>query len=293
MCRALSQGGRRCPYHSDHRIMALYNAQTSVRRWERKLDAAEESNEDARMEHALDGLGQSMVRLRNREQVRAGTAVSVQPTEGEPADFAVGPPHPTRAQRYTTESVAAMSWDELAEEHAQLHDDPEAQTRLETLMDERDAAEHQAQDRYEDDPSTVAGEREAAYEELGWDSTGADDAMYGGAVGKTSKAEAAQESYFEYVCAQHDRAEKATNGFMVTPEGRSKGLDGFTLFRSNTATIKRYGTPELQGFFAVHGRHTLGSFRWGMYHWASDRKAYERQQSEDFGHAPMVTGDDW
>lgn len=293
MCRALARGGRRCPYHSDERIMSMYSAQTSVRRWERKLDASEQSNDDQKMDHALDKLGAAMVRLRDREQARAGTSVSMQPPQDTPATFSVGEPHPTRAGRYTTESVAAMSWDELADEHSRLHSDPAAQDRLEELMDEREANEREEIGRYEDDPHTVAGEREAAYQELGWDASAGDDAMYGNSARQISKTEEAQERYFEYVCAQHDRAEKATNGFMVTAEGRAKGYDGFTLFRSNTATIKKYGTPELQGFFAVHGRHTLGSFRWGMYHWQSDQKAYERYQAEDYGHAPMVTGDDW
>ena len=71
MCRAISQGGRRCPYHSDDRVMSVASARTIIRRWEAKLYAAETAGaDDATLHHALSKLGAAEVRLRDREQAR-------------------------------------------------------------------------------------------------------------------------------------------------------------------------------------------------------------------------------
>lgn len=49
--------------------------------------------------------------------------------------------------------------------------------------------------------------------------------------------------------------------------------------------VKKYGSEELNAWFAVNGRHTLASFRYGMFGWSSDDKASYRNRTQGWEHA--------
>ena len=57
------------------------------------------------------------------------------------------------------------------------------------------------------------------------------------------------------------------------------------LFTGPVSRAKKYGTEELQSWFAVNGRHTLGSFRYALFGWASDNAASRRNRMEGWEHA--------
>ena len=69
---------------------------------------------------------------------------------------------------------------------------------------------------------------------------------------------------------------------MVNEEGARKGIDDFSLFSGPVSRVKKYGSEELQSWFANNGRHTLASYRHQMYGWAQDAKAAHNARMEDF-----------
>jgi hypothetical protein len=291
MCRAITKGGRRCPYHSDNRVMSVASARTSIRRWEAKLYAAEATGaDDATLNHALSKLGAAEVRLRDREQTRVGTPVAHREPD-HPAAQPLPAPRPTRAHSITRERVDAMSWDELADEHARLGDDPEAQARLEEWVEDRERRESVASYDY---PT-----RNLSDEDLAWIRGENQDGRTSSIPdGRTSDARVSQndwarQQYDDYVAVQYDRAMIATNGQMVNERGRLAGVDSYSLFSGPVARVKRYGSEELQGFFGQNGRHTFKSFRYSLFKWRSDYTAHENAKNEDFGHVPHVTQHIW
>jgi len=283
MCRSKGEGFRRCPGCNHPASKALRYAKTTVRRWEARLSEEEHTASDSRLDHLLNKLGEAMVRLRHREQAAAGTDVA--PTNPD-TDTPAPAPAPTAAPTYTDEYVDARTWDELSEEYASLHHDPEAQRALEEAMDRRDAREHAASTTAEPDtyepPAPVAEWGEWDPSEYNYPQTD-----YSPQV-KHSKLDEAARQFDEYVAMQYTRAEIATNGNFLNAKGRAAGIDAYDLFRGPVSRVKKYGSEELQGFFGQNGRHTAASFRYTLYHWATDRKAYEYATTEDFGHVAHV-----
>lgn len=290
MCREISKGGRRCPYHSSPLVMSVASARTSIRRWESKLYAAEASGaDDATLNHALSKLGAAEVRLRDREQTRVGTPVAHHEPE-HPAARPLPAPRPTQAHAITRERVDAMSWDELADEHARLSGDPEAQARLEELVEDRERREAvvyspPSRNLSEEDMAWIRGESTEGQSESIPDGR-ADDA-------RVSRIDWARQQYDDYVAVHYDRAMIATNGQMVNERGRLAGIDSYSLFSGPVARVKKYGSEELQGFFGQNGRHTFQSFRYSLFKWRSDYKAHENARNEDFGHVPHVEQHTW
>ncbi|WP_026821103.1 hypothetical protein [Arthrobacter castelli] len=280
MCRPLAQGGRRCPYHSDPAIAALANAKTSVRRWDHKLNAAETNDDDTKMRHAIDKYGAALTRLNHREQACAGKH-----TASAAADDAARPPLPapqrSKAGQYSQETVAAMSWDELADEYAALNHDPKAQERLEELIEDRDSAE--TGQVYRSSAETFSEDVQGTYDAVGWHDAG--DELTNPtrrASRNLSKLEMAREEYDNYVYAQFDAAMEHTNGNFLNREGAAKGVDALSLFSGPVSRAKKYGSEELQAFFGMKGRHTLASFRYGLFQWRTDQKAAVSAKTEGF-----------
>lgn len=188
-----------------------------------------------------------------------------------------------RTHTVTRERVDAMSWDE----HTRLAHDPEAQARLEDLVEDRERRESVASYDY---PT-----RNLSDEDLAWIRGENQDGQTSSLPeGRTSDARVSQndwarQQYDDYVAVQYDRAMIATNGQMVNEAGRLAGVDSYSLFSGPVARVKKYGTEELQGFFGQNGRHTFKSFRYSLFKWRSDYKAHENAKNEDFGHVPHVT----
>jgi hypothetical protein len=93
--------------------------------------------------------------------------------------------------------------------------------------------------------------------------------------------EVAREEYDHYVCAKYRQCESELS-FLLNKEGIAKGIDSFSLFSGPVSRVKKYGSEELKAWFAINGRHTLGSFRHAMYGWHSDAKAAQNVRLEGF-----------
>ncbi|GAB3244380.1 hypothetical protein [Arthrobacter pigmenti] len=280
MCRPLAQGGRRCPFHSDPGIAAIANAKTSVRRWDQKLNAAEAIDDETKMQHAVDKYGAALTRLTHREQACAGKLTASASAEGGAHRSPLPAPHPTKAGQYSKETVAAMSWDELADEYAALNDDPEAQERLEELIEDRESQE--VGQVYRSSPEALEEDVQGTYDAVGW--TGGDELTNPTLrpARNLSKLEVAREEYESYVYAQFDAAMEHTNGNFLNREGAARKIDAMSLFSGPVNRVKKYGSEELQAFFGMRGRHTLASFRYGLYQWRTDRQAAVNAKTEGF-----------
>lgn len=285
MCRQMGPHYRRCPYHTNPSVMAVANAKTSVRRLEKRVDQLEQDGApDSVLNRGLERLYRAHERLGSREQHaipetgRPGAkppASAVEIAEGagepvEPQSYTVLPaPRPSAADSLTSESVERLSWDEVAELYERHGDDPEAMEKLEILVDEREAREAG-----EENDSSAWQQSEPPYG-LGSDLSNPTLRT----VRKLKPHEVAREEYDNYVYAQYAKCESELS-FLVNEKGRRAGVDAMSLFTGPVSRAKKYGTPELQSWFAANGRHTLGSFRYGLFGWASDSDANRRHRLE-------------
>lgn len=293
MCRAENPGPgqphhakRRCPYHSNAHVAAVANAKTSIRRLEGRLDRlGHEGAADHKLNKAVERLCAAYTRLGSREQLaipstgRTGVKGPHGSSSGDETENhqVLSEPQPSVADSFTTDSIRNLSWDELSDLYGAHSHDPEASEKLLILMDEREQAEKSA----ENDSSV-------------WQQS-APPAGEGNMVTnptlrpsrKLTPHEVAREEYDSYVYSQYSRCESELS-FMVNPQGQAKGIDGFSLFTGPVSRAKKYGTQELQAWFAKNGRHTLGSFRHGMFGWASDYKAARNTRMEGFENVAHV-----
>lgn len=258
MCRAIANGGRRCPYHSNPLVQAVANAKTSLRRLEQRLDRLEAA--DAPMSKITKGVERmvaAVTRLGEREQ----QAIPVTKAGALP------PPQPTRAGEITEDSVNSATWDEIGGMYAQYGDDPEALEKLQTLVEEREAREEA--DIWGRDSAPPIGQGNIVTNPTQRPER------------KLTPHEVAREEYDHYVMAQYRKCESELS-FMVNKDGQAKGISSFSLFSGPVSRVKKYGSEELQAWFAANGRHTLGSFRHAMFGWASDAKAARNSRLEGF-----------
>lgn len=154
MCRAKSEGGRRCPFHANQHVMAVANAKTMLNRWMNRLDQMDAQGAPAHELARAEGyLRAAMDRLATREQVAIPDAAQA----AENSD-ALPPAHPSAADSITAESVASMSWDEVGELYTRHGDDPEAIEKLQLLVEEREAAEADADPWGAGEPDVGAGD---------------------------------------------------------------------------------------------------------------------------------------
>lgn len=299
MCRSIANGGRRCKYHDDPRIIALQSARQASKRMEERLSAAEANGiSDDHLERRVGRLVEAHERTHQREQAvaaagsqgghsgpqgTAGNPGGQQDTTTDSADGRqpLGEARPSRASEITADRVNSMDWDELADLGADLDDDPDAWDRLETLVNEREAreAEEASQAQQDDFNAWLTG-----------GSTGGDDPVTNPAARSSRKLtphERAREEYDSYVASQYDNAENEI-GFMLNKEGRAKGIDAYSLFSGPVSRAKKYGSEELQAWFGRNGRQTLASYRHSIMGWASDRKAAERARTEGFANVANV-----
>lgn len=281
MCRSKQQGGRRCPYHSDPRVMAAASARQAAARMEERVTRAEAAGiPDEKLSRRVEKLVNAHERLNQREQAVTAAGWGEHRTGAEGRQ-AVGPAKPTRADEITAERVNAMPWDQVSDLASELGDDPEAWDKLETLVNEREAreAEEKAQAEQQEFNAWLSG-----------GSTGGDDPVTNPAARpsrRLSRREQAREEYESYVASQYFRAEEEI-GFLLNAEGRAKGVDAYSLFSGPVSRAKKYGSEELQSWFARNGRHTLSSYRHSVMGWDSDRKAAENARIEDFANVAHV-----
>jgi len=108
-----------------------------------------------------------------------------------------------------------------------------------------------------------------------------------------TQIERASEEYQNYAMAQYSRALDDLNGVLLNAEGKAHaraagGSDlEMNIFMGSATTARKYASEELLRWWEEQGRETLGSFRYKMYGWNTDRKAamtvrnmgYERGQA--------------
>lgn len=288
MCRAKGPYFRRCPYHRNPAVMAIASAKQSTQRLQARLEKLEgEGADDRKLKRGVDRLCDAYERLGEREQA---TIPALNQEKGEPpepgAPTPLPPPRLSAADSITAETIERLSWDEVAEMAGGLWDDPEAAEKLEILVNEREARESQG-----------------GADSTGWPG-GADSTGWPGGTAtaeqsdwvsdptarpnrKLTPHEIAREQYESYVYAQHARMESELS-FHLNAEGNRKRIDTLSLFSGPVSRVKKYGSEELQSWFARNGRETLASFRHGLFGWNSDAKAARNSRLESFDNVAHV-----
>lgn len=286
MCRAMGPQYRRCPYHRNPHVAAVANAKTSVRRLERRIDQLEHAGaSDDKMRKGMDRYFQACERLGEREQraipelgrpgAKPPASVMTDAGGNESKEYETLPaPRPSAADSLTAESIRELSWDEVSQLYERHADDPEAMEKLELLVDEREAGESG-----EDNDSSAWQQSEPPY--------GEGDHISNPtlrSVRKLTPHEIAREEYDNYVYSQYAKCESELS-FHLNEKGKAAGIDSMSLFYGPVSRVKKYGSEELNAWFAVNGRHTLASFRYGMFGWDSDFKASYRNRTQGWEHA--------
>lgn len=279
MCRSKDQGGRRCPHHNAPEVRSLTSARQAARRMELRVTQADASGiSNEKLSKRVEKLINAHERVSQREQAVTSLGLGGHRTGAEGRQ-AVGPAKPSQADGITAERITAMPWDQVAALSAELGDDPEAWDKLSTLVEEREAREAQEKARRDEVNAWIRG-----------GSTGGSDPVTNPAARasrRLSLREQSREEYENYVAGQYFAAEDEI-GFLLNSEGRSKGIDAYSLFSGPVSRVKKYGSEELQSWFARNGRHTLSSFRHTLMGWGSDHKAAENARIEDFPHVAHV-----
>lgn len=290
MCRAKSEveGGKRCRYHSDPRVMAAQSARQAATRMEARIERAEAAGlPDEKLQGRMDKLVGAYERTSAREQAaRAapadGGAASPAADRGgdgaaDSAPVPVGPAKPSAADSITAARVHSMSWDELAEFSGNLGDDPEAWDKLEGLINEREERESNS--------AEIRGWLETAPEP----EPDTDPVTNPAARPKRSlnPHEKAREEFDGYRYSQYRKAEDEL-GYLLNAEGRKAGIDDLSLFSGPASRVRKYGSEELQAWFNRNGRLTLASYRHSLYGWASDARAAQRAKTQGFDHVANV-----
>lgn len=177
-----------------------------------------------------------------------------------------------KADTLTYESTLHMTDVDLADMMAESADDPAVFDRIMEIMDERDANAVALTTKASDsfgvvppkplklDPSPATNPAARKQRNL-------------------SLSEKASEEYQNYAMSQYSRALDDLNGVLLNAAGKAhaRGAGGFDLsmniFSGSAVTARKYASEELLRWWEENGRETLGSFRYKMYGWETDRKA--------------------
>jgi hypothetical protein len=194
------------------------------------------------------------------------------------------------ADTITYHSTLHMSDGDLADMMSRHADDPDVFDKIMEVMDERDA-------KYMSVDTKTTGASIATLDEAPPAPVKLDpDPVTNPAARKTrnlTQAEKASEEYQDYAMAQYYRALEDLNGVLLNEKGKAhaRATGNFDLemniFTGSAITARKYASEELLRWWEEQGRETLGSFRYKMYGWSTDRKAaqtvrnmgYERGQA--------------
>lgn len=274
MCRATSDPKfRRCPSHSNPRVMALASAKQAADRMAKRLDKAEATLGDQALQRRVDRLIAAHQRVHDRTQEAAANLPAAPAPQNGPAPEPLGAPAPSVADTITPEYVQNASWGEIADLASKVWNDPEAADKLEMLIDkkEHDEKVHNA---------WITGSAPPLDENHLSNPASRPER-------KLTPHERAREEYDNYVYGQYLKMQEELS-FTLNNEGKRKGIDDFSLFSGPVSRVKKYGSEELQSWFANNGRETLGSFRHGLFGWGSDAKAAKNAHKEDFANVAHV-----
>jgi hypothetical protein len=194
------------------------------------------------------------------------------------------------ADTVTYHSTLHMSDGDLAEMMSKHADDPAVFDKIMEVMDERDAKYMTVQTKATGAAIKSLDEKPPAPIKLDPSPTTNPAARK---PRNLSQREVASEEYQNYAMAQYSRALDDLNGVLLNAKGKAhaQAAGGFDLsmniFSGSAVTARKYASEELLGWWEEQGRETLGSFRYKLYGWDTDRKAaqtvrnmgYERGQA--------------
>lgn len=194
------------------------------------------------------------------------------------------------ADTITYHSTLHMSDGDLAEMMSNHADDPAVFDKIMEVMDERDAKYMTVQTKTTG--AAIKSVTEAPPAPVKLDPSPPTNPAARKQRNLT-QAEKASEEYQNYAMAQYSRALDDLNGVLLNDKGKAhaRGAGGsdleMNIFMGSAITGSKYASEELLRWWEEQGRETLGSFRYKMYGWSTDRKAaqtvrnlgYERGQA--------------
>jgi hypothetical protein len=237
------------------------------------------------------------ISARIERDYRAELAKAAQPRVAREAIKVQAKPLPTAAlsgqalaDTVTYHSTLHMSDGDLADMMSKHADDPAVFDKIMEVMDERDA-------KYMTVNTTATGaaiksvtDKPPAPVKLDLSPTTNPAARK---ARNLTQVERASEEYQNYAMSQYNRALDDLNGVLLNAKGKAhaRGAGGsdleMNIFTGSAVTGRKYASEELLRWWEEQGRETLGSFRYKMYGWGTDRKAaqtvrnmgYERGQA--------------
>lgn len=284
MCRSISQGGRRCRWHTAPTAIGITNAQRRAIYHEGRCDAlAGQPGED----RALDNYTRALEEVAIAEYVHAGQVVD---------------PETSRASEFSRDSVASQPTEWLLQQHQALAHDPDAQEEIAERLVEREAdgdelprqgryAVRRAVDRIVQDMTTRGhydSEEQARTAVAEWfgqkPDEGMSEAQRAGMTERQARAE-----YDDQVAFEVHRAHEETRGSLLSRRGVAAGVSTEALFRGPLSQVEPYASEELRSYWARHGRLTWAAFRYELLGRDSDRGAHTRAKTQLPNDVAMVS----
>jgi hypothetical protein len=194
------------------------------------------------------------------------------------------------ADTVTYHSTLHMSDGDLAEMMSKHADDPAVFDKIMDVMDERDA-------KYMTVQTKATGAAIKSVDDIPPTPIKLDPSPVTNPAARKARnltqAEQASEEYQNYAMAQYSRALDDLNGVLLNAKGKAHARSAggsdleMNIFMGSAASGRKYASEELLRWWEEQGRETLGSFRYKMYGWSTDRKAaqtvrnlgYERGQA--------------
>lgn len=277
MCRSISQGGRRCRWHTLPSAIGITNAQRRVTYHERRCDAlAGLPGED----RAISNYAQALEDMAIAEYVHADKVVEIQEAET------------SRAHEFERDAVAHRSTEWLMQQHQALAHDPDAQEVIAERLTEReqDGDELPAQGRYAIRRATdriaqemtasglYSSEHEARAAVASWFGQKADEDVSEARRAGATETEARRD-YEDRLAFDYTRAAEETKGEMLSRRGKAAGVSAESLFRGPLSQVEPYASEELRAYWARHGRMTWTAYRFEVLGRDSDRAAHTRART--------------
>lgn len=273
MCRAQSEGGRRCRWHSAPTAIAITNAQRRVIYHEGRCDAlADQPGEDT----ALNNYSQALEDLQIAEQVHADSVIEL---------------NDSAAYDFRRENVEDRDVQWLLQQHQAHTGDPDAQEVIAERLAERenDGEALPAQGRYAVQKAMARiseglvrdglyTQAEAEQSVAGWFGHKLDEGKSEAQLAGVNEAQARRE-YEDMLAFEYLRAAQETKGEMLSRRGAAAGVSAESLFRGSLSKVEPYASEELRSYWARHGRLTWAAYRFEALGRASDRAAHQRAKT--------------
>jgi hypothetical protein len=272
VCRAISEGGRRCPSCFDVNKRGLANIRQRIGRHDRearKAAAREDWDRETRYVELLERA------IADYDQASS-----------DPVAEAPAPPQ-TRASQYTPEATVHLSDDDLAVALNRLNDDPAAQDQILQTLVWREQIELQRDADLAADlerKRCEKAEREAAWQRE-WEDVSPLTNPARRSERRLTPEQVCREEYDAYLYTSYLQAENDCRGVLLSREGQSKGVDPETLFSGPASRVRKYASEELKTWFARNGRITYAEWKFQWLGRESDRQAAKTAQYQSLGEA--------